>query len=62
MKRIVSIGLLMVGTICVTAFGNAAEMPDDDESAIRNTGEAYVRAFNTRDAKALAAFWLPEAL
>jgi len=33
-----------------------------DEAAIRKTGEAYVKAFNGKDANALAAFWSPEAV
>src|SRR5205814_2128987 len=33
-----------------------------DEAAIRATVETYAAAFNQRDAKALAAHWLPEAV
>jgi uncharacterized protein (TIGR02246 family) len=34
----------------------------DDEAAIRKSDEAYVAAYNKRDAKALAAMWSPEAV
>jgi uncharacterized protein (TIGR02246 family) len=33
-----------------------------DEAAIRKNDEAYVEAYNKRDAKALAALWSPEAV
>jgi uncharacterized protein (TIGR02246 family) len=34
----------------------------EDETAIRANVAAYVEAFNRKDSKALAAFWLPEAV
>ncbi|MCI0682728.1 MAG: SgcJ/EcaC family oxidoreductase [Gemmataceae bacterium] len=34
----------------------------EDEAAIRKTVDSYAAAFNQRDAKALAAHWLPEAV
>jgi len=34
----------------------------DDEAAIRKAAEAYIIAFDNRDAKALAAFWSPHAV
>jgi uncharacterized protein (TIGR02246 family) len=34
----------------------------EDEAAIRKSDEAYVEAYNKRDAKALAALWSPEAV
>ncbi|MEM8668841.1 MAG: SgcJ/EcaC family oxidoreductase [Planctomycetota bacterium] len=33
-----------------------------DEAEVRQVGEAYIAAFNGKDAKALAAFWSPEAV
>ena len=34
----------------------------EDEAAIRKNDDAYVEAYNKRDAKALAALWSPEAV
>jgi uncharacterized protein (TIGR02246 family) len=34
----------------------------DDEAAIRKSDEEYVKAYNKRDAKGLAALWSPEAV
>jgi len=42
-----------------------AEEPDDqaaDEASIRTSVESYVAAFNSRDAAAVAAHWLPNAV
>jgi uncharacterized protein (TIGR02246 family) len=35
---------------------------EDDEATIRQNAAEYVKAFNRRDARALAAFWSPEAI
>jgi uncharacterized protein (TIGR02246 family) len=37
-----------------------AQAPRQDEVALRQRAEAFVAAFNTGDAKALAAFWTPD--
>jgi uncharacterized protein (TIGR02246 family) len=39
-----------------------AAAPSADEAAIRKNAEAYVMAYNARDAKALAALWSPDAV
>jgi uncharacterized protein (TIGR02246 family) len=62
MKCCVGVALLVVGGSWCTTFAENAAPPKDDESVIRTIGEAYVRAFNGRDAKILASFWSPEAV
>lgn len=39
-----------------------AAAPSADEKAIRDNAAAYAAAFNSRDAKAMAALWSPEAV
>ena len=57
--------------LCLLVFGVAianrsfAKQPDKtsaDEAAIRKADEAYVKAYNAHDAKALADAWSPEAV
>src|SRR5215212_5445406 len=47
-------------------FGVAANIcsadQGDDEKAIRKADDAYVEAYNTQDAKAIASMWSPEAV
>ncbi|QEG35232.1 YybH family protein [Bythopirellula goksoeyrii] len=40
----------------------AAEQANPDEAAIRANAEAYVEAYNKRDAKAVAEMWSPDAV
>jgi uncharacterized protein (TIGR02246 family) len=49
---------------CVSWFAPSDSRADQaqDEAAIRKSDEAYVEAYNNRDAKALAALWSPEAV
>jgi len=49
---------------CVSWFATGDSRADQvqDEAAIRKSDEAYVEAYNKRDAKALAALWSPEAV
>lgn len=54
---------------CLLALALGYLVPDqacadqaEDEAAIRKTVDSYAAAFNKRDAKALAAHWLPEAV
>jgi uncharacterized protein (TIGR02246 family) len=61
MKHIFAIGLFIAGISCAGAFAEDLTSTDGD-TAIRTTGEAYVKAFNARDTKALAEFWSPEAV
>ena len=39
-----------------------AAPPRPEEAAIRQAVQSYVRAFNSRDAHALAALWSPEGV
>jgi uncharacterized protein (TIGR02246 family) len=57
--------------LCLLVFGGAIvnwslagqpNEPSADEAAIRKADEAYVKAFNKHDAKALADAWSPEAV
>jgi uncharacterized protein (TIGR02246 family) len=56
--------ILVFAVLLAPTMAMAQETPDQtkDKAAIRDTGEAYVKAFNAKDAKALAAFWSPEAV
>ncbi|MCE9553649.1 MAG: nuclear transport factor 2 family protein [Planctomycetes bacterium] len=61
--------LLLAGIALLTLPGLAqaqpekpAAAPSADEKAIRDNAAAYAAAFNSRDAKAMAAFWSPEAV
>jgi uncharacterized protein (TIGR02246 family) len=53
---------LLVGCLCGDGAGQARADQAEDEAAIRKTVESYTAAFNKRDAKAVAAHWLPEAI
>lgn len=55
---IVSLCFTMQALAVVQSRANQAE----DEAAIRKSDEAYVEAYNKRDAKAVAALWSPEAV
>lgn len=58
------IAILVFAAVLAPTAAMALETPDQtkDEAAVRETGKAYVKAFNAKDAKALAAFWSPEAV
>src|SRR5688572_48388 len=62
MKRLM-VWVVVVGALRPT-FSSSAEPPptSEDEAAIRANVAAYVEASNRKDSKALAAFWLPEAV
>jgi uncharacterized protein (TIGR02246 family) len=47
--------------VCFTPLACFADQADDD-AAIRKNAEAYVDAYNKRDAKAVAALWSPDAV
>jgi len=53
---------LLVLSIFWLAAGQSAADQADDEAAIRKCVESYTAAFNKRDARAIAAHWLPEAV
>lgn len=53
---------LFVGLNGNAAFAQEPPTPDEDESAVRAAGKAYIAAFKAGDAKALAEFWSPEAV
>ncbi len=61
MTRLLSYGLLAAALGCV-ATGQTRADQAEDEAALRKMVESYTVAFNQRDAKALAAHWLPEAV
>ena len=61
-KFLVAAALLALGALCPCASARAAEAPSADEQAIRANAQLYVKAFNSRDAKALAALWAPHAV
>ena len=48
--------------LCWLAAGPARSDQAEDEAAIRKMVESYTAAFNKRDAKAVAAHWLPDAV
>jgi uncharacterized protein (TIGR02246 family) len=53
-----AIAMLAIGYLA----GQAVADQKDDEAAIRKGAESYATAFNNRDAKGIAAHWLPEAV
>ena len=62
MKNFLTVGVLALTIGCVDAFSADVETEENGKSAVRSTGDAYVRAFNSRNTKALAAFWSPDAV
>lgn len=54
--------LVLCGLVSPRTFGQATETSSADEAAVRETGTAYVAAFNKHDAEALAAFWSTDAV
>ena len=52
------VAMLLAGSL----GGQEAEPPTDDESAIRQTVDSYVAAYNSGDAKALADLWSENAV
>jgi uncharacterized protein (TIGR02246 family) len=61
MTRLFTCGLVAVA-LGWLATGQTRADQAEDEAAIRKMVQSYVAAFNQRDAKALAAHWLPEAI
>jgi uncharacterized protein (TIGR02246 family) len=59
-KNITCIALLCAATSLTPNISRADQA--EDEAAIRANAEAYVAAYNNRDAKAVAAMWSPEAV
>lgn len=49
-------------TTIATAQLQDADTPNPDLEALRSVGKKYVQTFNAHDAKALSAFWSPEAV
>jgi len=49
---------------CASCFASNVSLADQagDEAAIRKNAEAYVEAYNKRDAKAVAEMWSPDAV
>ena len=62
MKRVFFCLLALGGALVNGSFAGQPGKPAADEAAIRQADEAYVKAFNKHDAKALADAWSPEAV
>lgn len=62
MKILLTVGVLALTFASVDARAADSQRPGQSEVALRSTGRDYVRAFNSRNTKALAAFWSPEAV
>ena len=61
-NRILLCLIVLGGAIVNWSFAGQPGEPSGDEAAIRKADEAYVKAFNKHDAKALANAWSPEAV
>ncbi len=61
MKRCLPFWLLM-SFVCWPGAGQLRADQAEEEAAIRKMVASYAAAFNNRDAKAVAAHWLPEAV
>ena len=62
MNRVLLCLVVLGGAIVNWSFAGQPGEPSADEAAIRKADEAYVKAFNKHDAKALADAWSPEAV
>jgi uncharacterized protein (TIGR02246 family) len=62
MKIVCIIFLAIVFSLSWLAPNDSRADQAEDEALIRRNAEAYVAAYNNRDAKALAAMWSPEAV
>jgi uncharacterized protein (TIGR02246 family) len=62
MNRIFFILLVIASLFVYRAVARGDELLDKEDAAIRATGEAYVKAFNSHDAEAVAGFWSPDAV
>ena len=62
MNRILLCLVVLGGAIASWSFAAQHVEPAANEAAIRKADEAYVKAFNRHDAKALADAWSPEAV
>ncbi len=62
MNRIVLCLIVLGGAVVNWSFAGQPGKPSGDEAAIRKADEAYVKAFNKHDAKALADLWSPDAV
>ncbi len=62
MNRILLCLAVLGGAIVNWSFAAEPNETGADEAAVRKADEAYVRAFNNHDAKALSEAWSPEAV
>jgi uncharacterized protein (TIGR02246 family) len=62
MNRTLLCLIVLGGAVVNESFAAQPGKPSGDEAAIRKADEAYVKAFNKHDAKALADAWSPEAV
>lgn len=60
LRRALSVTLIALGA-CLSAAPLTAQEPNAEEAAIRAEGQAYAKAFEAGDAKALAAAWTSDA-
>ena len=58
MKRIPLLAVILAA-ISQMAVADEAAQPSKDEAAVRATADAFIKAFNRGDAKAVAALWTP---
>lgn len=62
MKYILMVGVLLAAANSPHAWCQEVPSKQQDEAVIRAGVEAYVKAFNERNAEAVAAFWSPDAV
>ena len=62
MKRLVLTCLLSCAIVFAATAAASAQQAAQDKAAIEKAVASYVKAFNARDAKALAAHWSPEGV
>lgn len=60
-RSLFGLGVLLIGIAGSIGFQSPETQTKDEEAAIRQAAEAYVKAYQAGDAKALAALWGPEA-
>jgi uncharacterized protein (TIGR02246 family) len=62
MKRFLLCLMVLGGGVVNASFAAEPNGPSAEEAAIRKADEAYAKAYNAHDAKALADAWSPEAV
>jgi hypothetical protein len=62
MKRVLLFLIVLGGAVVNWSFAGQPGELTADQAAVRKADDAYVKAFNKHDAKALADAWSPEAV